>query len=245
MDTSVFDRDFSSDYYNYEQLYGNLLSSATPSLTLDGIQSQILAMEDFAYATFFAIETGFQSYRMQRLVLESKSVKYAFLFAKEVLNADIRALQKIILSSKDKDRLKYLCKFAIFVPGANLKKIESIIAKEVSQNKELIQFAYLFLKGVKTANILNFKQAILSYGAPSHLYYLAQHSTSRREISMIEKKLMEAKSYTYIRLLAQNIELANISRLEDFILDTGDVSQIKKFGKAIKQSKSRNIIALF
>jgi len=67
---------------------------------LEKLQDEIILDNDSALAYFFATEFQHKIYRMQKVILDSKDAKYAFLFAQNIVNCDIKALQKIVLESK-------------------------------------------------------------------------------------------------------------------------------------------------
>ena len=209
---------------------------------LDEIQEAIIKIQSSAYACAFASSFNYKTYKMQEVILKNKDLKYIVLFARYVKGADIKALQKIILNSPLKNRIKYLCEFARFVPGADIKKIEKIVVHITAQNKNLAQAAYLFLKEIKSGAL---KKIILSFGKSHQLYWLAQQTSSRKDIAYIEKLLIKQKNFTHIRLMAQHIKLANIPKLEQFVLESGNVKEIRRFAKAVKDSKSRHFAILF
>lgn len=239
---SYFEKDYATDWVDFNIKYGKDLIKNNSSI-FDKIQKEIIESKNVAHACFFACDTNYLTYKMQEIILKSNNLKYIVLFARCVKNADIKALQKAILESSSPERIKYLCKFACQISGSNKKKIENILAKEVTG--KLARYAHMFVKNVKGADINKFKKTIIESGKPRYLYWLAKHLKTRREIALIEKLIINAQSFLYIRLMAQHIPKANLNKLEQFVLDSGNVKQIKKFAKSVKQSKSRHLTILF
>ena len=240
---------FSIDYPDYDQKYGKLLLHHKINFNtdplLDSIQKDIIKTNNPSFAAFFAYEIPYHSYRMQEIILNSKSLPHILFFAQNINGSDIKALQQAIIISSSKDRFKYLFQFAYSIPTADIKKIELIIIEAAENNPKLIRISYHFFRYIRCSNPNRFIKAILKYGIPSQWFYLAEKSQSRKEVALIEKKLMEANSFRYIRLVAQNIPLANIQRLEKWVLASGNIVEIKKFAKAVKLSKVRHLAILF
>ena len=75
---------------------------------LDALQEEIIKANDSALSYFFAMEYPYKTYKMQKVILDNKDAKYAFLFAQNIRNCDIKALQRLVIDSK---KTKYICKF--------------------------------------------------------------------------------------------------------------------------------------
>lgn len=249
MNKHIFETDYSADWPRWFEIFKDIKDhhiNFSSDKKLDKIQEEIIINQDAALAYFFSCDFKYKTYKMQEVILKKKEPKYALLFAQHIPHADIQALQNLVLNSDHKDKIKYICKFACFVAGADKKKLENIIAKEVSkQPYKKARWAHMFIKNVPGANIDKFKNSILKSRKPRYLFELAKHVDSRREISQIENIIIKLQSYTYIRLLAQKISAANVSKLEQAVLDTGNGKEIKKFARAVKKSKIRNLSILF
>lgn len=236
MERFIFDKEYWQDHLYYSQLYSQDLVCKR----LNKIQEEIIQTRNFASAAFFAYEVNHNAYKMQTLIIESNNPQYIYFFARHVKNADIKALQKALINSTHPKRLHYLCQFARFISQANIKKIERVIVK--SNNA---RYAHFFLKHIKGTQPDKFKKTIIDSGKPRYLYWLAKHLKTRREIALIERLIISAHSFTYVRLMAQYIPKADLNKLEQFVLDSGNVKQIKKFAKSVKLSKSRHLTILF
>jgi hypothetical protein len=219
---------------------------------LDLIQQDIILNQEVSWACFFAAETSHNSHLMQQIILNSNSPKYITLFAQCVPNADTQALERALFASQHPQTIRYLVRFAASVPTANLRKIETRLFNEVSVDTRLIPLAVAFLKAIPSAKIERFKPLILQAGAPQHLYWLAQQGVAGRELRLspaqirqIEDRLLEAKSFRFIRLFAANIPGAGIAKLEEFVLASGNIKEIRLFAKAVSNAKSRGLSILF
>lgn len=239
MNKYLFESDYSADSLRWirklEENYPKFGSSTSrPSYNLEDLekfQNEIIMENDSALAYFFAMEYPYKQYKMQKVILDNKDPKYAFLFAQNIKNSDVKALQNIVVSAK---KIKYICKFACFVKSADLKPLEQIILK--SKNAK---YAHMVLKHIKNSDVKKFKDLILASGKPRYLFELAKHLTDPKEISIIEDNIIAANSFTYMRLFAEKIKLANIEKLEQAVLDSDNVNEIKKFAKYVKRSKMK------
>lgn len=240
----LLDKDYWHDHFNYSQLYCNTAIEDDGNeiyiSRLEDIQADIIETENAAAASFFALETNYETHKMQRVVLQSNDPKYLTFFARFIKNADIKALQKALFACSEDSKLYYLCQFARFIPQANIKKIQELIVKSNDAHA-----AHIFLKYIKEASPDKLKKIILTSGKPRYLYYLAKRLSSAKEITIIEDLIIISKSFLYIRLMAQNISHADLNKLEQFVLDTGNVKEIKKFARSVKNSKSRHLAILF
>lgn len=233
MNKYMYESDYSSDSLRWLNKLSSKSNLNNPE-ELEKLQKEIIETGDSALAYFFAIEFAYKTYLMQKVVLDKKDAKYAFIFAQNVPNADVKALQNIVIDSK---KIKYITKFACFVKQADRKQLESIIVK--SKN---VKYAHMFLKHVKGADASKFKTIIINSGKPRYLFELAKHLTSPDDISLIEDLIIEAKSFTYMRLMAEKIKRANVEKLEQAVLATDNGSEIKKFAKYVRKSKMKQFL---
>jgi len=229
MSQHLMERDFSYDYLRWLNRIDKI--SIRDTKDLDQLQREIIANNDPALAYFFAIDYGYQTHRMQKIILEKKDAKYAFLFAQNISFADVKALQQVVMESKSN---KYICKFACFVKNADRKSLETIILKSKS-----VKNAHMYLKHVKDADVKRFKEIIVKSGKPMYLFELAKHLTDPKEITEIEDLIIASGSFTYMRLFAEKIKSSNIEKLERAVLDSDNVEEIKKFAKYVKRSKMK------
>jgi hypothetical protein len=212
---------------------------------LEELQNEIIRENDSALAYFFVSEFNYKPYRMQKLILDKKDAKYACLFAQNIKNCDVKALQQVVVDSykakveagidiEEIPELGYICKFACFVEDANRKPLENIILK--SKN---VKYAHMYLKHVEGARVKKFQEVILASGKPRYLFELAKHTKNPQQVTQIEDLIIASGSFTYMRLFAEKIKTANVTKIEQAVLDSDNVSEIKKFAKYVKNSRMK------
>lgn len=201
-------------------------------IELEEFQKEIIAEQDSAMAYFFTCDYSYKPYLMQKIIIDNQDAKYAYIFAQNIRNADIRALQKVIIRAND---TKYACKFACFVPGADIKPLEKMVIRSGKA-----KYAHSFIKHVKHADINKFKSIILNSKKPMYLFELAKHTRDLKELAYIEDLVIAARSFTYMRLMAEKIPNANIEKLEQAVLDTNNTDEAVKFAKNVKKSKMKH-----
>ena len=76
---------------------------------MESLQNEIIKNGDAAFAYFFATDYGYKTYLMQKVILDEGDAKYAYAFAQTIKNADIKALQNVVIESK---KIKYITHFA-------------------------------------------------------------------------------------------------------------------------------------
>lgn len=245
MNKYTFESDYSGDSIRWDRLliekqfklnpFSKDKSGYNPE-DLEKLQNEIIASNDSALAFFFANEFSYKPYRMQKVIIDQKDAKYAFLFAQHIKNSDTKALQSLVVNSKNK---KYICKFACFVKQADRKPLEAIILK--SKN---VKYAHMYLKHVKGADVTKFKDIILNSKKPRYLFELAKHIKDPADLAAIEDQIIESGSFTYMRLLADKIKLANLEKIEKAVLDSENTEEIKKFVKYVRKSTLKGFLLI-
>lgn len=236
MNKSLFNADYGNDSFRwFKKLEERNITKKSEIDKLHILQDEIIENKDAALAYFFAVEFDYKTYRMQKVILDNQDARYALLFAKDIVNCDIKALQNVVIASK---KMKYICDFACFVNKADLDILKPIILK--SKNAK---YASMWLKLVSDHDV-RFKHIIFNSKNPKYLFELAKNSLSKTEIKKIEDLLIDTKSLMYIRLFASRIKHANVDRLEQIILSSNNIHEIKKFAKQIKNSKMRKFLAV-
>ena len=120
----IYDPDIGDDFLRWARICERV--NLNSSSELEELQEEIIKNKDAGLAYFFSCDFNYQLYKMQNIILEIKNPKYCFLFAKNIINADVKALQNIILNSKN---LKYITKLGCYVKNVNLKKIQTYLLK--------------------------------------------------------------------------------------------------------------------
>lgn len=233
MSKYLFESDYSADslrWYQRREHSPEKLSNEE----LEKLQEEIISTNDSPLAYFFSTEFNYRLHRMQKVILDNKDAKYAFLFAQNIRICDIRALQKLVVDSK---KIKYICKFACFVPGADQDALETMVLKSKSA-----KYAYMMLRHIKGLDTSKYRDIIIKSGKPRYLFELAKHTKDPDELARIEDLIIGAKSFLYMRMMAEKIKLANVEKIEQAVLDLDNVNEIKKFAKYVKRSKMKRFI---
>lgn len=193
----------------------------------DQLLELIVVLKDPLLAYFFSYFFDYKNFITQKIILDSKNPKYCFLFAKNIQNCDVKALQKIILSSNDSNIISaFITSFT-----TDTDTIEFVL-----KNNQNIKVAFSLLHK-NLISIKRVKSLIISSNNPKYLFELAKLLSSKKDINIIEDMIIDTGSARYIRLFAQNIKHANINRLENKLIDIGDMDELKKFALNIKNSK--------
>src|SRR3984957_6246539 len=201
---------------------------------LEKLQNEIIKAGDSALAYFFATEFMYKQYRMQKLILDKKDAKYAFMFAQHVKNCDVKALQKLVM---DSNKIKYITRFACHVKKADKTPLEDLVIQS-----DKVKYAHEYLKHVKTADVNKFKALIISSGKPRYLFELAKHLKNQEDIDLVQDLIIASGSYTYMRLFAEKIKSANVEKIEQAVLDRENSEEIKKFAKYVRKSRMRRFL---
>lgn len=236
MERYFFDADFAEDALKWAKILDDKKISRSNIDKLESLHNKLMLENDPALAYFFAQEFAYKLHDMQKIIINNNNVKYSYLFAQNIINSDIQALQKIVLNSKN---AKYICKFACFVKGADILPLEEFLIK-----KKNAKYAHMYIKFVDSNSIDKFKDIILQSKKPRYLFELAKHTKNLEDLSKIEDIIIELKSFTYMRLLASRIKLCNISKIEQALLNIGNMVELKKFAKVVKKSKMRNFLLI-
>ena len=231
-----FQKDFADDFWLWSKVYEEFKNHIpfTNDPQLDHLQQKIIIDQNAAFAFFCAYYFNYRSHLMQKVIIDTQNVKYAYAFSKFVRNADIKALQEIVLQSH---KIKYICWFGT-INGSDRRKIEKII---IQSNKA--QYAYAWLKQGKVYHFDQIKDILIRSQKPQYLLEIAKRVKSKKELRQLENLIIESGSLNYIRLFAQ-LPNANIKRLEQVILDSGNAAMIKKFALTVKGSKLKNFVIL-
>jgi len=240
MNKYLFENDYSADFIRWIKKveekdiqlnrYGRDRYGYNPN-ELESFQQEIIDNKDSALAYFFTLDFSYKPYLMQKIIIENEDPKYAYMFAQNIKNADVNALQKIVVRS---EKIRYICKFACFVRGADIKNMERIICESGK-----VKYAHMFIKHVKEADVEKFKPIIIESKKPRYLFELAKHISNPEEITKIEDLIIDARSFTYMRLMAEKIKGANIDKLEQAVLETKNIDEAVKFAKSVKNSKMK------
>ncbi len=146
---------------------------------------------------------------------------------------ELERIQHFIIKNNDSALAYY---FALEFDYKRNKMLNLILKQEDAK------YAHLYIKNIDNSVANKVKKIIIDSEKPSYLFELAKHLDSIYEISKIEDLIIRLKSYTYIRLFAQHIKKANIDKLEQAILESDNLKEIKKFAINVRESKMKQFL---
>ena len=95
------------------------------------MQKAIVKSKDGVFAYFFAKDIKDADIKtLQQVVIDYKVAEIIYSFARDIKGADIQALQQAVIDCKD----PYYCNKFSMIPGADVKALAQAI-KEVEENK--------------------------------------------------------------------------------------------------------------
>jgi hypothetical protein len=175
---------------------------------------------------------------IQNFIIKSNYPSFIFKFAREMKKANIKKLQEAIIKCGEP---LDIAKFGCFIERSDKKLIENIISKSTSAKS-----AYLLLTLVRDCDVEKIKPIIMKSKRPRYLYALARKIKNEEELSTIEDLIIKAGKALYIRLFAINIENANISRLENKIIELNNRKEMKRFANSVEKSvRLKKLLLLF
>lgn len=175
--------------------------------------------------------------KLQNFIIESGDARYILKLAREIKRSNVKKLQAAIMKYGN---ILQIAKFGCFIRGADKKPIENLIAKSESAKS-----AYLYLKFIKTCNVNKLKPIILRSRKPRYLYALAKVSKNKKDLETIQDLIISGSSNLYVRLFALHIKGADIKKLENRIIATKNIEEMKKFAKAVKSPRLSKLVILF
>lgn len=222
------DKEYLHDYLHWQYFLEN------HKLNKNELCDLIISNQDPLLACFFAFEKKYKQYIMQKIVLDSKKAKYAFLFAKLIKNADVNSLLQIAVKTNN---ILYITKFVLFF------NLNSDYLKKLILNSKKIKYIHMLMKHESFKDI---NKNIIFYLKSNKIRYLIEvaNYVNSKNLKKIESLIIKSKSSYYIRLFATKIKNVNINRLEKEILILGDSKEIKKFAKNVKNSSIKKFLIL-
>ena len=199
----------------------------------DDLKYQIYKANDPSFAYFFVREFSKDTENMQKIIIKNKDYKYSYLFAKNIPEADVKKLQEIVIKS---NKMDFVAKFACFVKNSNSNHIQKIIAK--SQNTKA---AYMLMRFFKKVNLSLFKDFIFKSKKPRYIFEYCKKTKNIDEIKEGQNLILNSNSYTYMRLFAQHIELADVSLFDNEIILRDNEYELFKYISYVDKSKLKNM----
>lgn len=174
---------------------------------------------------------------IEQYILSSRNPIFIFRYAREIKFADIKALQKAIEATRN---YNWIARFACYVNGADTKSIEKLII-----DRKCASAAYIYMRDGLNPNIDELKSIFFKSKKPRYLYALAHFITDPKELELIENLIIASHSEMYVRLYASKIKGANISKLENRVLHSNNLPEMKKFATSVpKADKLRKYLLL-
>ena len=153
---------------------------------------------------------------------------YLVIFAKNITGANLEKLQRAVIKINNPE---LMAEFST-VKDSDKDHLEQLIL-----SAKRPRASYLFLTYHKEHSLKHF-QILISSKKSKYLYKCACLTKEAKEFSKIEDLLLKNRSIYYIRLLATQ-PLANQTKIEDRIISTLDLEEIKKL---YQQTKSDRLI---
>ena len=202
---------------------------------------------------------------LSNLAIKEKSVYVVYRLAVllDERNYSIRKLEGFVCASRNPF---FILRFALIVRGANIKRLQSAIVRlgnavEIANfaawvkgsDRELLQdiviksknpkAAYTLLRNYREANINRLKNILLASKKPRYVFLLATKLKNKEEIKLIEDIIINGTSNMYVRLFAKYVG-GNIKRLEERIIQTQDIWEMKKFAADVPGCERINNLLL-
>lgn len=191
-----------------------------------------------AYRLAFELDDrNISTTKLQNFIIDSGDARYILKLACAVKRSNIRKLQNAIMKYGN---ILQIAKFGCVVRGANKESIENLIVK--SNNPKA---AYLYLRFVKSCDVNRLKPIIFKSKRPRYLFLLAKLVRSKKDLEKIQELIIESPSHTYVRLFAVHIKGADIRKLEDRIISTKNIEEMKKFAKVVNSPRLSKLSVLF
>jgi len=175
--------------------------------------------------------------KLQNFIIETGDARYILKFAWNIKRTNVKKLQEAIMKYGN---IIQITKFGCFIRGADRSTIEDLIVKSNSAKS-----AYLYLRCVKSCDVNKLKTIILHSKRPRYLFALAKVTKNKKDLEKIQELIIESPSNIYVRLYAIYIKGADIKKLEDRIIATKNVEEMKKFAKAVKSPRLEKLCLLF
>jgi len=235
------------DRYHKDAYFASSLESLVKIKDKKEFVTKARKLEDYIYsknnpflAFRLALELdlrGFKTSRLENYIINCNDSRYILKFAREIKRANIKKLQEAIIRQ---GTTLQIAKFGCFIRGAQRSIIEDIIVESAHAKS-----AYFYLKYVKFCNFNKLKPIILKSKKPRYLFALAKLIKNKKELDLIQDLIINGTSFMYMRLFAIHIHGADIKRIEDRIIKSGNIDEMKKFHSKIPSDRMKKIALLF
>lgn len=233
---------FGRDTHFALSIDGLVKSKSKKELRKNAKKLQAYVIEINSPSLAYRLATEFNNHnistkKLQNLIINNADARYIFRFAYDIRDANIQKLQDAIIKYGD---ILQVAKFGCFIRGADKTLIENLIAKSDSAKS-----CYLYLRFVKNCDVEKLKSTVIRSKKPRYLYALIKKIKNKEDFNRIQDLILAGRSYLYIRLLGGYIKGADKKRVEERIISTGDMSEIKKLARIMKTPRLEKLSVLF
>lgn len=238
------------DFYQRDVFFTASLQSLFSTTNKKEFAAKVKQLEDFVIRQNnpsliyrLAYELDSNDYKITRLenaivkTIDHRSSYYILRFARELKGANIKKLQNALINNGN---IVQVARFGCIIPGADKDFIEHFIVQ--SNNAKA---AYYFLRYAGRSNTNRLKPIILKSKRPRYLYALAFLTHDKEEFNQIQDLIINSNSFMYMRLLAKHMKNADVDRIVNRIIASGNVVEMKRLHNMIKSDRLEKLSALF
>jgi len=195
------------------------------TLSKSEIAEKVLSQKNKYHAYFYCLKFKYKSKKVEKIILDSKDPKFAFLFYRDV-NCDKSLMRKILFESNSS---KYLSKMAE-LNSSYFKK-----AKKVVLNNQDEQSAISLLRINKDSKLINM---VIKSKKPKYVYNLYKIIGYSKKI---EDKLIELGNIKYLAYFAKD-KKSNLEKIENFVRMSNKQKDILFFAEKVERSKLHELL---
>ena len=188
----------------------------------------LLSLNDYRLSYLFAKEVlGADIYAHQDVIIRCGNLDYMCKFAQDVKGADIDKLQSIIIKSGS---LKHIFEFAISVSGADVDKLRSIII-----NSNDVEYNYKFARAISNGfkpdtDIINHEKIVIDSGS-AHYNYCFARDVKGADIKAHGEAVISSKNGEYNYYFAKMINGSDVRRHIDALIASCNPEFVYRFLK--------------
>lgn len=230
---------YENNGYKFDDFYTTILHirwskfiKKLSSFSIKKIYKEALKNKYNAYFYCLNFKYGFR--KIHKYIIDESDPKFAFLFYRDIENANKNKMKKIFLNST-----KYLVKFALEVDNSFIRKAENNVLK----TRDAF-CALKLLSGKKFINEKKLVDIVLKEGKPRQLISLSRlYYSNKILINKIKDRLMKLKDFKHLTyLVMNNFYYFDISKIENFFKTSGTVSDVLFFANKVKRSKLHELL---
>lgn len=162
------------------------------------------------------------------------NLHYLILLPLNLIGANVHKLQDAVIETYNAELMAEFSK----VPYANYELLENLILLSNTPKA-----SFIYISAHKTDKLEEHKQILLRSKKSKYLYKCALLADNKDEFSKIEDLILKNRSYYYMRLLT-SLPFADLSKIENRIIATGNFDEIKKLYKVTKSHRLAKYIII-